>query len=159
MKKLLLGLALLPGCAVFDTGPKLADSISAMAETVALKAMSELKAGGGMAHVQGSLTNPEYQIEFVGGPVIYGHVRIRFIGGSLSGNISTTLVEGDVTDEMRERAYAILTSPATTRAEQEKRLMEETQRNRDFWLRLFGGDPMKPEEPGVVATQPVPVVE
>jgi hypothetical protein len=44
----------------------------------------------------------------------------------------------DVSEEDIQIAFEILSAQDTRREEQEKRLMEETQRNRDFWLKFFG---------------------
>lgn len=127
------------GCAIMDTGPKVAEAAIASGQAIAMEAFKDLKASKGQAGMEANVNDPRYFMRILTGPVYEVYVEVGLIGADLSANILTTLeADENITPEDTALAMQILTQPDVSRERRDAILLELTNRGIEFWEKLLG---------------------
>lgn len=81
---------LVSGCAVMDSGPTMIGKILTSTSGVTQSLVSRMDPEHISAGAKGSISNPEFQFRWVGGPVYYSEGTLRLVGADTSFDVLGT---------------------------------------------------------------------
>ena len=113
------------GCSVLDTGPRMAQSVSATAEATAFKLIEATMPEKAHATVTGGLNDPTYRVAGFVGAGWYFDMVMGLQGADLDFNLQADLVARLEQDEsLRDRLFRIITQPAMDEQQKFKAIMD-----------------------------------
>lgn len=135
------------GCAIMDTGPKLATEVAANGKALMYQIITQTSPTAGTASISGGVDNPEYYMRGETGPVYKFELVMGLRNANLDFNVAAELGPKVANDaEFNSQLLMILTNPQLSEAEKNARIHELVKLTLDRVLPASGEATTQPSE-------------
>jgi hypothetical protein len=105
---ILIAVLVIPGCSLFNTGPKVADRVAEIAQGAAQTLLTTYKPSSTSMALNGSVNDPRYRVQTFVGAGTYVDILMSLEGADVGWNMNSSGTGVETDKEFRDAAVAII---------------------------------------------------